>query len=180
MPPTDPDVDRYPGDTGITLGDVLSPFVHLIHVLSTLTGLIIISITRRFSQRPNPLCSLIITKGYEPGDAYQLSSPPSYDYPISQQCNCSKGNTANGAAALAIYQFNPPHLGCVKGPDICLRIGGQTIPFLVTESSWPEVYQKLKADMEIWMLGTGLETRIASLVNFDRRRDGFEQKPATS
>ena len=30
------------------------------------------------------------------------------------------------------------------------------------------------------MLGTGLETRIANLVNFDRRRDGFEQKPATS
>ena len=27
-PPTDPDVDRYPGDTGITLGDVLSPVVH--------------------------------------------------------------------------------------------------------------------------------------------------------
>ena len=43
----------------------------------------------------------------------------------------------------------------------------------MTESSWPEVYQKLKADMEIWMLGTGLETRIANLVNFDRRRVGL-------
>jgi hypothetical protein len=40
---------------------------------------------------------------------------------------------------------------------------------LVVETGWCESYPKLLRDVDIWMNGTGLETRVAILVNFTKR-----------